>query len=98
MFGQNHLASSSSLTNAVPQSGHTSGKTGLTASDGLSDDLRNDLTAFDDRHCVADSDVHLRDKVLIVKGCPLNNRTGQLDRSQIGDRSHGSSTTDLIGD
>ena len=62
------------------------------------DDLRNDLTAFDDRHCVADSDVHLRDKVLIVKGCPLNNRTGQLDRSQIGDRSHGSSTTDLIGD
>ena len=37
MFGQNHLASSSSLTNAVPQSGHTSGKTGLTASDGLSE-------------------------------------------------------------
>ena len=61
-------------------------------------DLGNDFASLLDIYAVSDTDVQQRHLVGVVQGGALDDGTGQKDRLEVGDRSDGARTADLIVD
>ena len=58
--------------------------------------LRDDLTGFYDRNFIPDPQIQSPDLVLVVKSCPGNCRTGNVNRLQNGDRSNSARSSNLV--